>query len=143
MSSALASPPIFNPVRPLAVIGAMLFAYLAVIPAALVGATVDPGCESGCDFAAPITVYLVIAFGASALALAGSALGFAAYAARPTRTSSRLLGRSLQVSAICIGVLLFSELALGYPVAAATIAAASLVAGWLITRARPPRAGMR
>jgi hypothetical protein len=123
-------------VRALAVIGALLFAYLALIPALLVGATVDPGCESGCEFAMPITVYLVIAFGACALALLGSAAGFAAYAARPSRASVRLLGRSLRLSALTVAILLLSEFALGYPVAAAVIAVVSLLGGWMITRPR-------
>lgn len=117
-------------------IGALLFAYLALIPALLVGATVDPGCESGCGFAAPITVYLVIAFGACALALLGSAVGFATYAVRPSRASGTLLGRSLRISAATVAFLLFSEFALVYPLAAAVIAAVSLLGGWLITRPR-------
>jgi hypothetical protein len=122
-------------VRVFAAIGSLLFAYMALIPGALVGANLDPGCEAGCGFALPITVFLAIAFGACALALAASAISLAAYAARPDHTTGRLVSRSLAVSALTVGVLLFSELALVYPVAAAVIAAASVVLGLLITRA--------
>jgi hypothetical protein len=127
-------------VRAIALLGALLFLYLAVIPAALVGSTIDPGCES-CGYSAPVTAYLVIAFAACSLALAGSALSLAAFAARPSRETGRLARGSLRVSAAAIGGLLFSEFALAYPVAALVIAAVSLSTGWLITRRRSPRAG--
>ena len=126
--------------RAIAALGALLFAYLAVIPAALVGATVDPGCES-CGYSAPVTVYLVAAFAVSSLALAGCAISLAAFAAQPSRSTGRLVGQSLRISAATIGILLFSEFALIHPVAAIVIAAVSLPVGWLIVRGRPPRAG--
>jgi hypothetical protein len=67
-----------KPVRVLAALGAVCFTYLAVIPGAVVGATVDPACSgSQCSYSGPVTVYLVIAFGASALALAAAAVAMA------------------------------------------------------------------
>jgi len=126
-------------VRAIAVLGAVLFAYLAVIPAALVGATVDPGCESSCGYSAPVSAYLVVAFAVCSLLLAGSALSMAVFATRPSRAAGRRIGRSLKLTAAAIGVLLFSEFALAYPLPAIVIVAISLLAGWLITH--PPRAG--
>jgi hypothetical protein len=123
-------------VRALAVIGALLFAYLAVIPAALVGATLHPACEGSCGYAAPLSAYLVLAFVASSAALAASAVCLAAFAVRPSSKTTGLVGRSLQISAAVIGVLLFSEFAIAYPVPAVVIAAVSAPVVWLITRRR-------
>jgi hypothetical protein len=109
-------------VRVLAALGAVLFAYLAVIPGAVVGATVDPACAgSSCEYSQPVTVYLVIAFGATALALAASALSMALFATRPSAGSEKLVRTSLKASAVSTGVLLLSELALPHPVAALVI----------------------
>jgi hypothetical protein len=109
-------------VRVLAALGAICFAYLTVIPAAVVGATIDPACAgSSCEYSPPVTVYLVIAFGATALGLAASALAMALFAARPSARSEGLVRTSLKVSAVLIGVLLLSELALPHPIAALVI----------------------
>jgi len=114
-------------VRVLAALGAVCFAYLAVIPGALVGATVDSACAGPqCGYSPPVTVYLVFAFGATALALVASAVTMAIYAMRPTRSSERLVGVSLKASAALIGVLLLSEIALPHPVAAVAIIAVSV-----------------
>jgi hypothetical protein len=111
-------------VRVLAALGAVCFAYLAVIPGALVGATIDSSCAgSQCDYSPPVTVYLVAAYGVTALALALSAVAMGAYAARPSRGNERLVRTSLKSSAALIGVLLLSEIALPYPIAALVIVA--------------------
>jgi hypothetical protein len=129
-------------VRAIAVLGALLFAYLAVIPAALVGATLDPGCES-CGSSAPVAAYFVIAFAACAVALGAVAVSMVAFAARPSRTSAARVGLALRISATVVGVLLLSEFAAAYPLAAAVIVPVCLSAVWLITLGRPPRAGTR
>jgi hypothetical protein len=126
-------------VRAIAALGALSFAYLAVIPAALVGATIDPGCGSSCGYSTPVEVYLVIGFALCALALAGSALSLAAYAFQPSHSTGSLVRRWLRISAATIGALLFSEFAVIHPIAAAVIAAVSLPAGWLITGRGDPR----
>ena len=109
----------------LAALGAVCFAYLAVIPGAFIGATVDSACAGPqCDYSAPVTVYLVVAFGATTLALAASAVAMATYAVRPARSSERLVALSLKASAASVGVLLISEIALPHPVAALVIVAA-------------------
>jgi hypothetical protein len=130
-------------VRAIAVLGAVLFAYLAVIPAALVGATVDPGCESSCGYSAGVSVYLIIAFSLCAVVLICCAVVLVAFAARPSRRTRGLVGRWLRVSAAAIGALLFSEFALIHPVASVVIAVGSLGVAWLITRGRPPGGGPR
>ena len=108
--------------RVIAALGAVCFAYLAIIPGAVVGATIDPACSgSQCSYSAPVTVYLVIAFGAAALALAAVALALALYAARPTTRNAGLIRASLKVSAALIGVVLLSEVALPHPLAAIVI----------------------
>jgi len=108
--------------RVLAALGAVLFAYLAVIPAAVVGATVDPACAgSSCGYSQPVTVYLVIAFGATTCALAASALSMALFAVRPSAAHQGLVRTALKASAACTGVLLLSEVALPHPVAALVI----------------------
>ncbi len=126
--------------RALAALGAISFAYLAVIPGALVWATADPACES-CGHSTAVSVYLVLAFAASSVILAGAAISLAAFAARPSTRTEALVGRSLRISAAAVGVLLLSEFALVYPVAAAVIVPASALGGWLITRGRRPSTG--
>jgi hypothetical protein len=132
-------------VRVIAVLGALLFAYLAVIPAALVGATVDPACSasSSCGYATPVTVYLVIAFAVCSLGLVGAALSLAAFAASPSASTGRLVGRALKLSVAGVGVLLYSEFVLAYPIPALVILAISVAGGWSISRVRPRRAGTR
>jgi hypothetical protein len=127
-------------VRVVAALGAVCFAYLAVIPGALVGATVNSACAGPqCGYSPPVTVYLVLAFGATALALAASAVTMAIYAVRPTRSNERLVGTSLKASAVFIGVLLLSEIALPHPVAAVVIIALCVPIGLLgAARRRQP-----
>jgi hypothetical protein len=112
-------------VRLLAALGAVCFAYLAVIPGAVVGATVDSACAGPqCGYSPPVTVYLVVAFGATALVLAASAVTMAIYATRPSPVTERLVRTSLKASAALIGVLLLSEIALPHPLAVLAIVAA-------------------
>jgi hypothetical protein len=127
-------------VRLLAALGAVCFAYLAMIPGALVGATVDSACAgSQCEYSPPVTVYLVIAFGATAAALAAAAITMAIYAAKPSPRGERLVGISLKASVALIAVLLLSELALSHPVAALVIVGACVPIALIgAARRRPP-----
>jgi hypothetical protein len=127
-------------VRVLAALGAVCFAYLAVIPGAVVGATIDSACAgSQCDYSPPVTAYLVIAFGATAVALGASAITMAIYAARPTPGSERLVRSSLKASVALVGVLLLSEVALPHPVAAIVIVAVCVPIALIgAARRRPP-----
>jgi len=111
-------------VRVLAALGALCFAYLAIIPGAVVGATIDPACAgSQCSYSAPVTVYMVLVFAAAALALAASSAALAVYALRPTPRNAGLIRAALKASTALIGVVLLSELALPDPVAAIVIVA--------------------
>ena len=111
--------------RVLAALGTVCFAYLAVIPAAVVAATIDPACSgSSCSYSLPVKAYLVIAFAAAAAALAASAVAMALYAARGSTGAARLVRGSLKASALLIGLVLLSELALPHPVAAIVVVAA-------------------
>jgi hypothetical protein len=132
--------PYIQAVRAMAVLGALLFAYLAVPPAALVGSTIDPACES-CGSAAPVRVYLVITFAACSLALVGAAVSLLAFAARPSQRTERIVGLALRASAAAIALLLFSEFALAYPVPAIVTVGISAAAVWLITRGHRPTIG--
>jgi len=136
-------------VRVLAALGAICFAYLAVIPGAVVGATIDSACAgSRCGYSAPLTVYLSVAFGATALALAAAAVALAIYAARPSPRAERRALLAVKTSAALIGVLLLSEIAMPHPVAVLVIVAACVPVALIgaarrPTPARRPGAGTR
>ncbi len=133
--------------RVLAALGAVCFAYLAIIPGALVGATIDPACAgSQCSYSPPVTVYMVVIFAASALGLLASAATLALYAARPSPRHAHLIRAALKASAVAVGLVLLSELALPDPVAALVIVGvcvpvALVGAARRASRARPPGAG--
>lgn len=136
-----------KPVRALAALGAICFAYLAIIPGAVVGATIDPACSgSECAYSPPLTVYMVVIFAASAIALLASAVTLALYAARPSARNARLIRAALKASAVAIGVVLLSELAIPDPVAALVIVGVCVPVALIGTarrasQARPPGAG--
>jgi hypothetical protein len=140
-----------KPVRVIAALGAVCFAYLAVIPGAVVGATIDPACAGpSCAYSAPVTVYLVIAFGATTFTLAASAFSLALFAARPSAGNARLVRGFLKASAVFTGAVLLSELALPHPVAALVIVALTIPVALIgaarraeTSPARPPGAGTR
>jgi len=127
-------------VRVLAALGAVCFAYLAVIPGAVVGATMDSACGAAeCNYSPSVAVYLVVAFGATALALAGAAIAMAIYAAKPSPASERVVRTSLKASVALVGVLLLSELALPHPIAVLVILAACVPVALIgAARRRPP-----
>jgi len=135
-----------KPVRVLAALGAICFAYLAIIPGAVVGATIHPACSgSQCSYSPPVTVFMVFIFAAASLALLASAVTLALYAVRPSTRNARLIAIALKASAVAIGVVLLSELALPDPVAAIVIVGVCVPVALLGTagrssRARPPGA---
>jgi hypothetical protein len=130
-------------VRAIGALGALLFAYLAVIPAALVGATLDPGCETACGSGTFTTAYLVIVAAACALVLLAAAVTLAAYAIRPSPAAIGRIARALGISALLVGLLLFSEVLLAYPGPGLAIAGFSALVGVSLTLARRPPAGRR
>jgi hypothetical protein len=133
-----------KPVRVLAALGALLFVYLAVIPAAVVGATLDPSCAgSSCSYSAPVTVYLVFGFSLCAITLGASSVSLAAYAIRPSQVNGRHVRRSLQASVAVVGLLLLSELALPHPVVALSIVAVCVPIALLGAANRTRHSGAR
>jgi hypothetical protein len=136
-----------KPVRVLAALGAICFTYLAIIPGAVVGATIDPACSgSQCSYSPPVTAFMVLIFAVSALALVASAAALALYAVRPSDRNANLIRTALKASAVTIGVVLLSELALPDPVAAIVIVGVCVPVALIGTarrasRERPPGAG--
>ena len=125
--------------RVLAAGGFLLFAYLTIIPAGLIGATLDPACAGGsCESELAARILLALLCGACCVALAGTAIAFAGYGLRPTANGLRLIGRALAASAAAVGVALFALLALSYPVAGVVLAALG-VCGYLWLRRVQPR----
>ena len=108
--------------RVLAGIGFVLFAYLTLIPAGLVAATVDPSCTGECESTAR-AILLTAVYGACALALVATAAAFAAYAVRPSPRRAAIVARALAVSATVIGIALFVLLALAFPLAGLALGA--------------------
>ena len=125
--------------RALAGLGLLVFAYLTLIPAGLVAATLDPSCGNfGCDQSAAAAVALVALYCLCAIALAATALRFGAYALRPGPAAGRRIATTLGASAAAVGIVLFGLFAISFPIAGATIAA--LGAGlylWLRRRPAP------
>jgi hypothetical protein len=124
--------------RVLAIAGFLLFAYLAVIPAGLVGATLDPACAGGdCESVLVVRIGFAALYGACCVALAVTAVAFAGYGLRPTVEGLRMVGRALTGAAVVIGVALFGILALSYPLAGAALAAGGVIGYLWLRRLRP------
>src|SRR4051794_2025073 len=125
--------------RVLSGLGALFFAYLTLIPAGLVVASVDPSCaDGGCDDSTIVTVVLVVIYATCALALAASAGALVAYALRPGGAAARRIATALAASAGAIGIALFALLAISFPVAGAVIAAIGVsLYVWLRRRPGP------
>jgi hypothetical protein len=126
--------------RIVAGLGFLVFAYLTLIPAGLVIATVDPSCaDGGCDESLALTVALTILYGACTLALATTAGALGGYAISPGLQAARRIAAALAVSAAAIGVALFALLAISFPIAGAVIALVGVgLYTWLRRRPGPP-----
>ena len=105
--------------RFVSVLGALLFAYLAVIPFGLVISTLDSACAgAGCETSLPSKVVFTLLYGICLLALAGTAALFAAHAALVTgRSQERLVG-GLLASAAIVAVVAFCLFFVAYPLGA-------------------------
>lgn len=122
--------------RALAIVGAGLFAYLALIPGGLVLASLDPGCSgAGCGRSTLGSAALAIVYALAFLALVASAASFVWLAIEPhsARASQRVV-RVLGVTAIAAGLAMFAVFAIGSPVAAAVIAVIGVVCFTLLRR---------
>ncbi len=128
--------------RLLAALGAMLFLYLAVIPAGLVYSTIDSACQgAGCNTPFFARVGLVTLYSACFVAIFGTATLFARHAlAGSIETQDRLVS-GLRVSAAVIGFTLFVLFAIATPLGG-VIALVPAIAGYvLISRCAPDAGG--
>ncbi|MGI8726358.1 MAG: hypothetical protein ACR2K6_01570 [Solirubrobacterales bacterium] len=127
--------------RILTALGGLVFGYLTIIPAGLIGAQLDSSCAgAGCESSPLLTALLVGVYLASALALFGTAALMVDHTLRGTHASQERIAVGLTASGAAIGITAFVLLATAEPVGAAVIAvigAATYL--WLryLNRARP------
>lgn len=121
--------------RVLAGFGALLFAYLALIPGGLVFSVWDSACSGGsCETSLFSRLAFTVLYGLCLAAVLGTAALFADHALRGTLASQERLPRALLVSAFVIGGATFVLFCVAYPVGgalAAAVAALGYAALWL------------
>jgi hypothetical protein len=110
-------------VRILSGFGAVLFGYLAIIPAELIGATLDSACAGGiCETAFAAELLLTTVYALCLVALGGTAVLLAHHATTGAQRSIDLVPRSLAASAGAVAVTLFVLFASADPDAAGVAA---------------------
>lgn len=118
-------------VRVLAGIGALLFLYLALIPAGLVYSTLDSACAGeGCETSVASRVAFSLLYAACLVAVLGTAALFAHYAATGSPAAQRRLPRALGATGAVIGTVLFVLFFVAFPLGGAValgLASASFV----------------
>lgn len=125
--------------RVLSGLAAILFLYLALIPAGLVGSTVDSACAGGgCETSLVSRVGFSLLYGACAIALVGSALLFANHAIRYTARSQERLVRFLAPTGAVVGATLFILFFVAFPIGGlvALAVAGAVLAALLRRRSR-------
>jgi hypothetical protein len=132
--------------RVLTGLGALLFAYLTLIPVGLLGSLLDSACAgAGCERDLPIQILLGVLYAACLLAIAATALALLAYTVSGSLPAQRRIGTALAAAAAIVSATLFALFALAFPLGAAIcggIAALTLAVIWLVNRSpRGPRAG--
>lgn len=106
--------------RALAAIGALGFAYLAIIPAGLVASMIESACAGeGCASAPLSKLTFTALYGACLLAVVGCALLFAHHALRGSLATQRRLGLGLRLTAVVVSVTLLALFAAAFPLGAA------------------------
>jgi hypothetical protein len=133
-------------VRVLTGLGALLFAYLALIPIGLIGSLLDSSCAgAGCERELAIQIPLGLLYAACLLAVLGTAVALATHAATGSLPAQRRIGGALAVTTGVVSVTLFALFALAFPLGAAIcagVATLTLTVLWLVNREpRGPRAG--
>ncbi|CAN5598955.1 hypothetical protein BH10ACT11_BH10ACT11_03210 [soil metagenome] len=108
--------------RYLAGIGAMVFAYLALIPVALIGSTLDPACagqqcETGLLSDIVFTT-LYVGCAAGMLSVSGT---LSLYAFRPSTVGEGWIVRALIGAAVILGATFYALFAIASPVPAVVI----------------------
>jgi hypothetical protein len=114
-------------VRILSGFGALLFAYLAIIPAELIGATLDSACAGGtCETTFAAELVLTTAYALCLVALGATGALLAHHAATGAERSIELVPRALAASAGAVAATLFVLFASASPDAAGV---AAVIAG--------------
>jgi hypothetical protein len=124
--------------RVIAGLGAVLFAYLALIPGGLVFATLDNSCD-GCGEDLAVAIVLTAAYVLCFLGLLVAALSLARYALHPGSEEGSRVGTALAIAAALTGLTLFALFVVAFPIGGVAIAA--IGAGlylWLRARPGPP-----
>lgn len=126
--------------RVLALIGALAFLYLAIIPAGLIHSTVDSACAGeGCATSTISRVGFTTLYGLCLAALLTSAGLFVAHAVRNTHASQERLLRGLANTGAIVGGALFALFAVAFPLGAAVAFALAAPAYVAIRRGHPAR----
>ena len=127
--------------RVLAALGALLFLYLAIIPAGLIYSTFDSACDGdACETTLLSQIFFTALYGACLAAILGTAGLFAAYAARGTLETQQRLPRALAVTGSVVGIAVFALFVLAFPLGGA-IALTLAVAGYALVRLKAARDG--
>lgn len=125
--------------RFLAALGALLFLYLAIIPAGLIYSTLDSACAGGaCETSVLSRVLFTALYGACLLAIVGTAGLFAAYAVRGTLETQQRLPRAMALTGSVVGIALFVLFAVAFPLGGA-VALALAAGGYLGVRVHARR----
>lgn len=102
--------------RVLCALGAIVFLYLALIPAGLVASTLDSACAGeACETSVLSRVGFTALYGLCLVALLGSALLFANHAIRLDGRSGERLVRSLALTGAVVGITLFVLFFVAFP----------------------------
>lgn len=128
--------------RWLSLLGAFVFAYLAIIPAGLVIAIFDSACAGGdCQTSLARDIILGVIYVAAFVSVAGTSVIMAANFFRHGLRTERLMRFWLVASLATIGTTLFAHFALAFPLAATfTLGVGGMVYGTLRYMNRPPPA---
>lgn len=122
--------------RLLAGVAALLFLYLALIPAGLIYSTLDSACSGpGCDATALARVLLTLLYGACLVVVVGTAALFGDYAVRGTPRTQRRLPPALAVTGVVIGIAVYVLFTIAFP-AGGAVALAVAIVGLLLVRLR-------
>ncbi len=121
-------------------IGAFGFAWLALIPVALLAYTFDSGCSApGCGTALPVEVVLVALYGAIMLTVGATMLLLADYTVRARPRSLALVPVALRACAVAVGLTLFFFVCL-FSAIAGVVVAVIVVGTWRLLRPHNPPA---
>ncbi len=109
--------------RYLAAVGAIFFAYLSLIPIALIGSTIDPACAGEqCQTGLLSDIVFTTLYTACALGLISISGTLSLYFFRPSAVGEDWIVRALIGTVIAVGLTFFALFAISSPIAAVVIA---------------------